>query len=515
MFSCAPIRNIMFLLLTMTASAAVQPLHAAMDPRFELSPQTLGRTPGRTSAAKSSKHAAHHRCRTRQLPKNGFTYVVKSGDNLHKILVRRFGLGDNEAEALIEDICLKNNIRDIKRLKIGQRIEIPGLDRATASATMARGTDHAALPAAPGTDLPTTAGKTFTLTAPSAAAPDEQETLRQIKGVWDRIVPPKSELNKPLTLHSPTFTLTLDPQRYPMYATMDGGRILVDRKNTIPPLVKSLIQEKEPSVRIVSETPANARQLLATMLETAGFYSVEENFNLELGADPMITIHSDFKIEKAADSLVNQDVVLLNDERQELPTALRGVLKKEGFTVYEPFAAPGPLIVRPARNFGQIGVSTQPEMVDAILVSLAVSPERDRTLEVFGADDNGISLSVKADRSFVSSGQKYVINRFDGDAVTYTLFRILETRGYRVITLDRKDDFRKSTEKILSGMKIRGAYGRHDLIREEGLPYSVQMSGFWLDAPSLPGGNLFLTDLAIDRVVRSLLLENGFNISTR
>jgi hypothetical protein len=289
----------------------------------------------------------------------------------------------------------------------------------------------------------------------------------------------------------------------------------VDGKNTIPPLIRALIEEKDPSVRIVSETPANARHLLATMLDTAGFYSVEENFNLEFGADPKVTVHSDFKIEKSADSLINQDVILLNNERHALPTALRELLRKNGFKVYEPFAAPSPLIVRPPRNVAQIGVSPQPEMVDAILASLEVSPERDRPLNVFEADDNGISLSVKADRSFGRNGQKYVITRFDGDAVNYTLFRILETKGYRVIILDRNDGFRKSTEKILSAMKIQGTYGRHDLIREEGLPYSVQMSGFWLDDPSLPGGSLFLTDLAIDRVERSLLQENGFNIYTR
>ncbi|GFE61472.1 LysM domain-containing protein [Geobacter sp. AOG2] len=506
------VRTTLVFLLIIAASITAQPLHAAMDPRFELSPQTLEATTTRKPAAKSGRHAA--RPRSRQLPQNGTIYTIKAGDNLHKVLVRHFGIKDNETETLIEKICRKNNIRDIRRLKVGQRIVIPAFDRKAEGAATVYETDRVAS-ATPDVDAPEATGRAFSLTPPSVPALDGQETLRQIKSVWDRVVPSKSELSKPLTLHSPTFTLTLDPQRYPMYATMDGGRILVDRKKTIPPLIKSLIEEKEPSVHIVSESPADTRQLLATMLEAAGFYSVEENFNMEFGVDPKVTVHSDFKIEKAADSLVNQDVVLLNNGRQPLPTTLRGVLKKEGFTVYEPFAAPGPLIVRPARNIGQIGISTQPKMVDAILASLAVSPERDRSLDVFGADDNGISLSVRADRSFVRGGQKYVITRFDGDAVTYTLFRILETKGYRVITLDRQDDFRKSTEKILAGMKIRNTYGRHDLIREEGLPYSVQMSGFWLDDPSLPGGSLFLTDLAIDQVVRSLLLENGFNIYTK
>jgi hypothetical protein len=449
------------------------------------------------------------------LPKNGTTYVIKPGDNLHKVLVRGFGLNDHEAEVLIEEICRKNNIRNIKRLKVGQRIEIPALDHRTKNATAARETDRSAL-AVPGPNAPAAVGKAFTLTAPSPAANDQQETLRQIKDVWDRIVPPKNEPSKQLTPQASTFTLTLDPKRYPMYATMDGGKILMDSKNAIPPLIKALIGEKEPSVRIISEAQANTRQLLAAMLETAGFYSVEENFKLEFGADPKVTVHSDFKIEKSADSLVNQDVILLNNERHSLPTALRGMLKKEGFTVYEPFAAPNPLVVRPPLNVAQIGVSGQPDMVDAILTSLAVSAERDRSLDVFGgADDNGISLSVKADRSFVRNGQKYVITHIDGDAVNYTLFRILETKGYRVITLDRNDGFRKSAEKILTGMKIPGTYGLHDLIRDESLPYSVQMSGFWLDDPSLPGGSLFLTDLAMDGLVRNLLLENGFNISTK
>ena len=515
MFSCVCIRKTLAFLLTIAASATVQPLHAAMDPRFELSPQALEETQARKPAAKSGRHAGRPRSRAGKLPKNGTSYVIKPGDNLHKILVRSFGLSDNQADVLIEGICRKNNIRNIRHLQIGQRIEIPAMDHGTENIAAARETDRPAL-AAPEQDVPAAVGKTFTITAPSSGGCDEQETLRQIKGVWDMIVPPKSEPSKPLTIHSPTFTLTLDPKRYPMYATMNGGQILVDSKNAIPPLIKALIEENEPSVRIVSETPpANTRQLLADMLQTGGFYSVEENFNLEFGADPKVTIHSDFKIEKSADSLVNQDVVLLNNERHALPTTLRGMLKKEGFTLYEPFAAPSPLIVRPPRNVAQIGVFAQPEMVDAILASLAVSPERDSPLKVFGADDDGILLSVKADRSFVRNGQKYVITHFDGDAVTYTLFRILETKGYHVIILDRNDGFRKSAEKILSVMKIRGTYGRHDLIREEGLPYSVQMSGFWLDDPSLPAGSLFLTDLAIGLVERSLLQENGFNIFTR
>jgi hypothetical protein len=250
------------------------------------------------------------------------------------------------------------------------------------------------------------------------------------------------------------------------------------------------------------------------MLETAGFYSVEEDFSLEFGKDPKVTIHSDFKIEKTSESLFNRDTVLLNTGRQPLSPYLKGFLKNEGFTVFETSARSRPAISRPPYGIKQITTKRQTEMVDAILDVLAISPGRDRHLDVFATDDNGISLSVKADRTFSRNGKNFVVSRFDGDPVTYTLFRILETKGYRVVILDRQDDFRKTAERVLSAMKIRAAYGQHELIQEEHTPVSLQMSGFWLDDTSLPGGSLFLTNLELDRNIRSLLAENGYNLYT-
>ena len=41
------------------------------------------------------------------------------------------------------------------------------------------------------------------------------------------------------------------------------------------------------------------------------------------------------------------------------------------------------------------------------------------------------------------------------------------------------------------------------------------MSGFKLDDALLPGGGIFLTDRAMDRIVRDLFTENGFTINNR
>jgi hypothetical protein len=343
----------------------------------------------------------------------------------------------------------------------------------------------------------------------------EQEASTKFKQTWDKMLPALKGEQKPILLQSPTFSLTLDPQRYPMYAAMDNGKILVDQNAAIPPLVKALITEKDPTVRIVSESPVNGKRFLAAMLESAGLYSVEENFTMDFGSDPKLSIRSDFKIEKTPESLMKQDVVLMNSGRVPFPPVIGGFLKKEGFTVYEPFASLQPVVPTVPRPLYQITTKNQSDIIDTLLASVSVSANKNQSLDVFAADNNGISLSVKAERYFERAGQRHVITRFDGDPVTYTLFRILETKGYQVVILDAQDDFRKISEKLLSRMRIQSTYSQQTLGHDTGANYSLRMSGYKLEGAGLPVGGVFLTNLELDRVIRDILLENGYSITSK
>ena len=136
-------------------------------------------------------------------------------------------------------------------------------------------------------------------------------------------------------------------------------------------------------------------------------------------------------------------------------------------------------------------------------------------MDVFATDNNGISLAVKAERYFERGGRRFVITSFDGDPVNYTLFRILETKGFQVVILEAQDDFRKILEKILHRMKIKGTFAKNNLLQNSTANYSLQMSGFNLDDAGLPGGGIFLTNLGMDRIIRELLTENGYSIYSR
>jgi hypothetical protein len=491
----------------------VLPAQAAMDPRFELDSQSLGAPAAsvtKTTTSKPVRHVPHARRKKGTVTGSaqGRIHVVKPGDNLFRILMRDYGLSNDEAETFIEEIRRENNIYDIKRLNIGQKITIPPVRR------NADGSLNGIHPLLPNIATNRIAGQSFIMESPVPSL-SEQEASVKFRQVWDRMLPPLKDGQEPIKLRSSTFSLTLDPQRYPTYSTMDNGRILVDQNASIPPLVKSLITEKDPSVRIVSESPINGKQFLSTMLGQAGFYSVEENFSMDFGFDPKLTIRSDFKVEKTPESIIKQDLVLMNSGRVPLPPVIGSFLKKEGFSVYEPFATLQSVAPEALHPLFQITTKSQPDIIDALLTAISVAPEKDRKIDVFAAENNGIFLSVKAERYFERGGQRHVVTRFHGDPVTYTLFRILETNGYQVTILEPQDDFRRITDKLLSRIGIQGTYAQHTMGHDLGVNYSLQMSGYKLEGPGIPDGGIFLTSLELDRVIRDLLTEKGYRITTK
>lgn len=505
------VRTLLILAVLLSASAVL----AVMDPRYEIDPQLMV---GSITQSKSSKvmrkkvSAGRHTVRAQRPRSDGTSYTVKPGDHLFKILMRDFGLSNAEAELFIDEIRRENNIYDIKRLKIGQTITIPPVLRdGNGRLKLARAGRNVSERAA---ETAADARQAFTLPSP-VAAPSEPEALQKLHGVWDKIVPPGNAQQKPLAFQTPTFSLRLDPARFPTFAGMNGGRIIVDSANTIPPLVKALIEEKDPGIRIVTARPLDSRYSLASLLAAAGFYSVEENLSLDFGVDPTLTVQADFKVEKRADSLINQDVVLINAARPVAPAVLGDFLKKEGFSLYEPFGTLQQSAGHLPRSLYQVTSLQQPEILDTILKILAVNPLRDHQLEVFAAQTNGISLSVKAERYFEQGGKRYVITHFDGDPVTYTLFRILETMDYRVVILEPADDFRKVTEKVVSHMRIPGTYERHSLPLDGSAGYAITLSGFSLDDPAGTGHGLFITDRPLDKIIRDLLTINGYSINNR
>lgn len=347
------------------------------------------------------------------------------------------------------------------------------------------------------------------------AAPAPVQDMQRLQAFWDTLVPLTGSPTKPLAFKTDTFDLALDASKYPLLRTVDGGTILLDVHAGLPPLVRTLIQEKDPSVRIITASPADGRRFLGAILASAGFYSVEEQPVMTFGKDPQLKLRSDFKVERTADSVLRNEVLLISASRQGVPVRLAEYLKGQGFRLLEPLAEQSVAPVGVRHRVVQASPKTPGQTVDLVLETLSVPAERGRRVELFSAAESGIALSVAADRYFEHAGRRYVVTRFTGDPIAYTLFRLLETKGFRVVITEPKDDFRAVATKLLSRMELPSSYTPHLLVADPGGKYSLELSGFMLEKSGASGGATMLTDRPLEGALRELLYDHGYQVQER
>lgn len=360
-------------------------------------------------------------------------------------------------------------------------------------------------------DQPTSALQLTSYNADAGAT----QNVQKLRSFWETLVPAGEAELPAVSFKSDTFDLAIDPARYPLLRAADGGVILVDKDASLPPLVRTLIQEKDTKVRVVTASPTDARRFLGDLFGAAGFYSVEEQPVMTFGKDPQLKVRSDFKVEQSAESVMNNEVILVNAARQGMPLRLSEYLKTQGLSVTEPFAdqahTPVPLRHRVVRTVA----SGQGQVVDLALETLSVPAERNRRVELFKASESGVALSVAADRYFEYGGKRFVVTRFTGDPITYTLFRLLETKGYRVVMLEPHDNFKTVIVKLLSRMDLPSSYAAHLLLADPAGRYSLEMSGFMFENAAAGGGAVMLTDRPIDKGMRELLYDHGYQVQER
>ena len=440
-------------------------------------------------------------------------YTIKAGDTLFKILMREYGLTSRQAEKVIGKIRRENNISDFRRLRIGQKISISTINRknSTGSLTLASKSERANASTAKSVDSTPDPTQSFTLEKPVIPVLRDSDITANVKQMWGEIIPQQQAPKKTPGTNSGRVSISFDPQRYPTLTAMDGSRILVDVDGKISPSMKSISSEADPDLHIIQESTANPQKFLASLVKAGKFYSVEEDVVMQFGVDPRLTIHSDFKVERTADSLVNQDIILLNAGKTASSPKLTEFLKKEGFAVYEPFALIKPHIYAPRNRLIQVTPHAPLDIASSILKALSITAVENAQIHIAGGDNDGVSISITPDRYFSYKGKTYCLSSPDGDSALYnSLTPVLKANGINSIVLSQEDDFREISERILKSVGLSGSYGFHALWPQEDAGYSLQMSGIMVENAGAFGESLFLTDRDINRIIRDISVENGF-----
>lgn len=99
--------------------------------------------------------------------------------------------------------------------------------------------------------------------------------------------------------------------------------------------------------------------------------------------------------------------------------------------------------------------------VDSLLNLLQAPMSREKRVEAGQGTDAAVSIEV--DRYFEYKGGRYIVSIGESDAGRYTLLRVLESAGYRVLRLEGGDDSRNAADKLLRLLGVTPDFGRHRL----------------------------------------------------
>ena len=138
-------------------------------------------------------------------------------------------------------------------------------------------------------------------------------------------------------------------------------------------------------------------------------------------------------------------------------------------TAAPPAVAPSPVLPRYPVKVHAIDGRDSEEMIDSIVRALGLECAKMRIVEFRTGATGGSAFSVKVDRYIENGGKRIIINSTEKDHFNYTLLRLLEQEGYRVIHAERKD-FREIAGALLTYLDRVHEYTARqvDVIGEEG-----------------------------------------------
>ena len=384
-------------------------LHAASAP-FDIDLKDLDRqeTPAPAKSEKKKpqrvkKPASARRGKAQNSSENEgeVRYTVQPGDHIYKILVARFGMSNEAAERLLPEIARLNNLSNIRNLSVGQTLLIPGRGGEGRVARQARKEK-----ARHGREVSET------------AAPPEKSSPRESREVAVR--------SEPATPVAPVAV----PPRVPPAALPPAQPVPAVAAVPVIPVPQLAPFVAKPAPLAVDPAPA-AVEPVPVAVEPAP--AAEE-------PAPVAAVEPAPTAVKPAVS----------------PTAPARATVPPVAAVAPPVPAP------PAAPMANTWICSVTErdtsrMVDAVLNALSVSWSKNRIIQSVAPT----SFSIRVDRYFEYKDARYIVSIGEFDPYNYTLIRLLEGAGYRVLRIGGREDFDKVGQRLLALIGVVPDFGRH------------------------------------------------------
>ena len=377
-------------------------------------------------------------------------YTVKPGDHIFKILVGRLGMSNEAAERLIPEIIRVNNISNIKTLPVGRTLLIPGGDRQERAAKSGkpgrarhrreRGSEEAVLPAAGRLETPG-------VSSARGEAPGVQAAPQR------KPAPPAPVASAP--------TSAASVPRTPKAAVAVAPTLAVPAPAAgTSATAASGATASVPAAPIVAAPAATPRRTV-------------------LGATPATVVPAPGAPAVTAPSAV-------------APTAALPAAAAPGAAAHAMATPPGNPAAPPLAFTWICSVAEKDpaKIVDSVMNALSLHWRRNRIIQSDEGAPN--TFSIRVDRYFELNGVRYIVSIGENDPYSYTLLRLLEGAGYRVLTLNSGDDFKAVGEKLLRLVGLVPDFGRHVVLGGK------ESTGFLVQADDADGRRMVITSEAAD-----------------
>ncbi|MBJ6798967.1 LysM peptidoglycan-binding domain-containing protein [Geomonas propionica] len=353
-------------------------------------------------------------------------YTIKPGDHIFKILVGHFGMSNEAAERLVPQIIELNGIKNIKSLEVGRTLLIPAAALHGGEAKTAKKEKGRTHPEGP-------AAKAKGGEAPREGREAKSAPLQAPKAPEPTAEAPRAPEPAPEAPRAP-----------------------------------------EPAAPVLAPAPAPKTVPVPVPIQK----------------EPVPAVPQPAPVPKPAPAPAPQPAPATKAE--PAPATAPAPVPKPVSPPATPSkaATPAAAPATPQAPTWVCSVSRHDagSVVDSVLNAISATWSRNKIIQ--SAAGAATPFSIRVDRYFEYKGKRYIVSIGENDPYNYTLIRILETAGYRVLMLTGKEDFKAVTEKLFALVGIAPAFGPH------ALPEGTHATGFLVQQDDAAGKRVLITDTA-------------------
>lgn len=129
-------------------------------------------------------------------------------------------------------------------------------------------------------------------------------------------------------------------------------------------------------------------------------------------------------------------------------------------------------------------------VIDSLLRLLRIDPGRNKTVEA--GQGTGTPFSITVDRYFEYQGGRYIVSIGESDPYSYTLLRVMERTGYKVLRLSDKEGFHAAADRLLTMVGVAPDFGRHRIEGEK------RVTGFLIKTEGTGGRRVVVSAVPVE-----------------